>query len=150
MPNQAQTYLMNQTQTTFTKGTFTWWKSLLSDVGPKIITFIEQGLIPALDNLCIKAFGSNYSYDRVGADLLPMFSESGDQSIFTGFSFKALFNVDIIKGFDGSADLIAQDEAFFIEGLRAIPGIQISDNSAVMDTKNGRMVFSINILLGSV
>lgn len=148
--DQASYYLMNRQQKTFQKGTFTWWKSLLSDVGPKIINLIEMTIIPAIDTLCVRAFGNSYTYDRVGADLLPLFSEAGGKNIFTGFSFKMLVNVNIIKGFDGNPDLIKQDEAFFIEGLRAIPGIEITDKSAIMDTKNGRMIFSLNILLGTV
>ena len=136
--------------TRFSKGTFIWWKSLLSDVGPKMITFIEQTVVPAIDSIMIRAFGSNYGYTSKGADIRPLFKEDGDQNILSGFTFKALFTCDMIRDFDGNQEYIDQDEAFFIASLRQIPGIQVDEDSAIMDVKNGQVVFSVKILFGAI
>jgi hypothetical protein len=113
--------------------------------------FIDEVVTPGLDAIMIRAFGDSYKYERVGADFVLIRDEEDPNSdIITGFGFKAVFKTDLIKDFDGSPDLIAQDEAFFFESLRSIPGIIVDKNSAKMDTKEGRVIFSLKIMLGSI
>jgi len=139
----------NQEIESFTKGTLSWWSKLLGEVGPQIITFVNGTLIPDENALLLQAFGTEYNYKKIGADMTPIFKDESRKTLL-GFEVKCVFDVDIIKNFDGDPDAIDQDEQFFIEGLRRIAGIQVDDNSAKMDVENGRVILSVKILLGAV
>lgn len=148
MSDKVQSLLQDKNEQPFTKGTFSWWKSLLGPggTGNKIIEFIEGNLIQKLDALMVQSFGSSYKYERVGADITPMVKGS----VLSAFRFKAVFFAEVIKDFTGNPDYIKDDETFFLESLRRIPGVKVDEQSAKMDVQTGRMIFDVIIPLSSV
>lgn len=143
-------YLSTKNNALINQGTYPWWKSLLTDVGPKIIYLIDNIVLPRIDELCIQAFGQFYSYNRPAADLLPLFTDKNGEKVFSGFTFKLLVVVDIIKGFTGKSTLVQQDEQFFLTGISTIPGIIVDTNSVKMIPKKGHLIFSFNIPIGEI
>jgi len=148
MNDKVQSLLQKKDEQPFAKGTFVWWKSLMGPggTGNKIIEFIDKHLIQEMDALMVQAFGSSYKFKRVGADLIPLVKDN----VLSAFRFKAVFFADVIKEFTGDPKYVTDDEKFFLESLRRLPGVHVDDESARMDVKTGRMIFNIIIPLDSV
>ena len=132
----------------FGKGTYSWWSKLLGPggVGNQIIKFVDQSLIPTLDTIMVRAFGHQYQYKKLGADLTPILQGG----ILSGFEFKTIFIVDVLKGFDGNDQDVEDDTEFFYDSLRKLRGIQVKEDSVFLDTESGRITFKMMIPLQAV
>jgi hypothetical protein len=93
-----------------------------------------------------RAFGKNYSYEKVGADLTPIIQGK----ILSGFEFKTVFYVEIIENFAGNTQDVDDDTEFFYDSLRKLRGIQVNEDSVKIDTQNGRITFTMKIPLQAV
>jgi len=139
---------MDTKTSNFERGTFSWWEKLLgpNGVGNQIISFVNKNLIPTIDTIMTRAFGKNYSYEKVGADLTPIIQGK----ILSGFEFKTVFYVEIIENFAGNTQDVDDDTEFFYDSLRKLRGIQVNEDSVKIDTQSGRITLTMKIPLQAV